>query len=1082
MGPQWPGMGRMLAASEPVFRQTLEEIDALWAPLAGFSLSATLLAGETPDAPWPCRLAQPAGFAFQCAVVRVLARHGLRPDGCLGHSAGEVAAAFCAGHLSLEDAVRVCWARSRLQDQRAGRGGLLAVRLPQAAVAALQEQVPGLALAALNGPTALTLAGSNAVLAEAQALLRRQGVPWRRLPGEIAYHSADMDPLEAPLRAALAGLAPREPSLLLFSSVTARRVSVEAGMEAAYWWDNVRQPVRFHEALAAAFALGVRHCLEIGARPVLQGPLREAARAQTQPIVVLPVLDGGPDEAAALHHALARHYESGGGLDWRAQAPEGRLVGLPVTAWQRRPFWHEAEVQALDRRGDPAASPWAEPAAQPRTWRADLNRTLFAFLADHRIEGVPVLPGAAALEAALQAGQAAGAFAADTPLCLEACRFPGLFPLTRRHEQVLDSRVVAEALEVLAYDPARPAHVTRVLTARIGEAAPRPAACVVGDLAARAPHPVDLEAQRARLGHGPAFQGPSFLSLAADGGAALARISLHRPSCPVPEVQGVPALLDGVFQAALALRVGEGAVVLTAVQRLSVYTPLPATVWAWITLASDDSALGECSAWVLDDDGVCLARLDGVTARPLRRLTSPIPRPDFFRAPGWEVVPVQPDPPAAFGGRPVRVVAPAGPQAERLKNALGAVAPAVEVTLLPMAPLVEGLATLLALGGEPGRGRLCFLTHDAQPVTPQDQVRPDQAAVWGLGRALCNDIGDVSLIDVTSADSWAEGPALERLWQEIGAGVPAIALRAGQRYRPCFVPVAESEDAPWRGDPGRSYLVTGGLGGFGQALALWLVRHGAGRVVLTSRSVPSQARVAPLARAVGCLGGEMAVRPLDVTDPQAVRALMRELARTDRPLAGVFHWAGQTRDRPARDLTEADVRAVLAPKVEGALALHQASLDLGIETFVMASSLSALLGTPRQAAYAAANAFLDGLAWARHRAGLPTLSVNFGPIAGVGMAASAPVAAFLSAAGLPLLDPAVALAGLGAALRSGRPQICLARAFDTARWERRRPRLRLGREGESDGERGRRLALQCRDLLAGIIKNLPRSPVPGHPA
>jgi NAD(P)-dependent dehydrogenase (short-subunit alcohol dehydrogenase family)/acyl carrier protein len=291
----------------------------------------------------------------------------------------------------------------------------------------------------------------------------------------------------------------------------------------------------------------------------------------------------------------------------------------------------------------------------------------------------------------------------------------------------------------------------------------------------------------------------------------------------------------------------------------------------------------------------------------------------------------------------------------------------------------------------------------------------------------------------------------------------------------------------------KTYLVTGGLGGFGQQLALWLAEHGAGRTLLTSRSRPPQAVVAPLVRELADRGAELEVVPLDPTDESAVRALLRRCQSTDAPLGGIFHWAGMTVDRPAAAMTVDELRLVLEPKADGARALHVASLDLPLDHFVLASSLSSIVGNPRQANYAAANAYLDGLARSRHAAGLPALSVNFGAIAGTGMAADPVVTAHLKAAGLPPMSAATALAGLGAALLSGLPQVSLSRAIDAERWIRYDPRC-AGTDKMADilaevrasagrkldiraeltrhpaGNRSRLLADHLRTLLAEVLK------------
>jgi acyl transferase domain-containing protein len=312
MGPQWRGMGHVLWEREPVFRRMLEEIDDRFQALAGFSLVDAMMGATDKDDPgervWDCRVAQPAQFALQAGLVRLLASHGVEPDICLGHSAGETASAYCSGHLSLDDALAVCWARSELQSERAGNGGLLAVMMDAAKAQAFRDRFPKLEFAAFNARRAISFAGLTEDLAEAERELRRIGVKVRRLEGDIGYHSVDMDPLLEPLRRRLVGVTPRVPAVPLVSSVTARRITGQDPdvMDGPYWLKNVRLPVRFADALDTALNLGVTHFLEIGAKPVLQGAMRDKARERNRDILILPSLEGEKDEHKAVQRVLAR--------------------------------------------------------------------------------------------------------------------------------------------------------------------------------------------------------------------------------------------------------------------------------------------------------------------------------------------------------------------------------------------------------------------------------------------------------------------------------------------------------------------------------------------------------------------------------------------------------------------------------------------------------------------------------------------------------------------------------------------------------------------------------------------------------
>jgi len=1049
MGPQWAGMGRSLWRAEPVFRDAVEEIDTAFRPLAGFSLVEAMTGNAGPT--WGCRVAQPLNFALQVGLVRLLSAYGLDPDICLGHSAGEAAAAYCSGHLRLAQALAVCWARSELQDQRAGGGGMLVAAIEEQASHALCSAVPGLEIAALNARRSIAFTGPERALLEAETQLDSRKLPSRRVPGNIAYHSADMDSILVPLEARLKGLDPLSPAIPLVSSVTGERVALE-GMGSTYWPKNVRDPVRFREALVTAFGMGATHCIEIGPRAVLHGAVAQTASDQAHDITVIPTLGGEKDERLAIRKALTRAYVSGAPFDWQRLAPAGKVVCLPATGWHRQRLWHETEVQMQDRTRHEGGSPWAEAAIVPQIWNADLNREVFAFLGDHRIAGVPILPGTAAMEAAVQTALAVReASDAGLPIGLSDICFENPFLLNRRVGQVLDTRHIGGALETLAYDPASPSGAVRVLKAQISCPGRRPAARRIAELAALAPYPLDWEQHHARLvalgiEHGPSFRTVQKLALAADGGAVFAHLAINRPDRTEIGVEAAVCLLDGIFQAALALTVVCEPLVPTSIRSYTVHAPLPRNVWAWINLAPGASDSICFNASLLDAAGECLAELEEIVVRPLTPHRQAGPVPDLSLVMDWRDVPLEA---REAQLRRIAVVASSSPERSLLCRALTAAGAVladndVDATALLVPdgpqPLAERMADLLAVCTRPFAGRVYLVTRNALAVVPGDVSDAEQAAAWGLGRTLFNEIPETAttMIDV-AGEAWYAAVA-----REIAAACPSseVALRNGRRLLPQLraVVLPEVSAAAPGFDKAKTYLITGGVGGLGQQLALWLARRGAGRIIVTSRSLPPQARLAPLARELSKWGADLTAVPLDLADGPAVRALLMRIMSSDAPLGGIFHWAGMAIDRPATIMTAEELRLVLEPKAGGAAALHAASLDLPLDYFVMASSLSAIVGNPRQANYAAANTYLDGLAWARHAACLPALSVNFGAVAGTGIAADPTVLAHLKAAGLPPMRVETAFAGLGAALLSGLPQLSLSLAIDFERWMRYDPR------------------------------------------
>jgi acyl transferase domain-containing protein len=249
MGPQRAGMGVELLDTEPAFRRALLECDRHLQELAGWSL-LDALNDDGPDAGFDrADRAQPASVALQIALAALWRSWGIEPDVIVGHSAGEIAAACVSGGLSLSDALLVAHQRARLQQRHAGTGGMLAVGLGADEVGDLiAEQAHAVSLAAINAPTSVTLSGTHEALGLLEARCAERGVFSRPVPVDIPYHGPQMDGLRPELLHALAALRPCAASVPVVSTVTGDWLEPE-GFAAAYWWQNLREPVQFARAV-----------------------------------------------------------------------------------------------------------------------------------------------------------------------------------------------------------------------------------------------------------------------------------------------------------------------------------------------------------------------------------------------------------------------------------------------------------------------------------------------------------------------------------------------------------------------------------------------------------------------------------------------------------------------------------------------------------------------------------------------------------------------------------------------------------------------------------------------------------------
>jgi acyl transferase domain-containing protein/D-arabinose 1-dehydrogenase-like Zn-dependent alcohol dehydrogenase/acyl carrier protein len=334
-GAQWPGMGAGLLSWCPAFAARLAECDAALAPLTGWSVREVLEAGEPLDR---VEVVQPVSWAVMVALAAAWRWLGVKPAAVAGHSQGEVAAAVVAGALSVGDGARVVWARSRaVAGSLAGRGAMASVAVGEDRAAELAAR-HGVVVAAVNSPSSVVVSGDPDAVAGLAAWCEGAGVRARVLPVDYASHSPQVAELEAGLAAALAGITPREPEILMWSTVTGGWV---AGGElgAGYWYRNLRCPVRFAAAVTGLAGAGFTRFVEASAHPVLTGAVTETAEAAAIPVAVTGTLRRGEDTPARLLTSAAHWWATGGTLDFTALYPNARPADLPTYAFQHHNYW-----------------------------------------------------------------------------------------------------------------------------------------------------------------------------------------------------------------------------------------------------------------------------------------------------------------------------------------------------------------------------------------------------------------------------------------------------------------------------------------------------------------------------------------------------------------------------------------------------------------------------------------------------------------------------------------------------------------------------------------------------------------------
>jgi len=552
-GSQWAGMGRRLL-EDPVFHAAVREIDETFAPLAGYTLEAALAAPAEQCRYARTEFAQPALFAVQVGLTRMLAQRHIRPAAVAGHSVGEVAAAWASGALTLADATLVIYHRSRLQERTRGAGLMAAVALgaPAAAQALADAGVAGsLHIAARNSRDSVTVAGEAGALAVLETWLAGRRAACRRLDLDYAFHTPAMDPIEADVRQALQGLRPRETHTPFHSTVTGALLDGRE-LDGGYWWRNIREPVAFHDAAAGMTGRGLNLFVEIGPHPVLRGYAGAALEEADLAGRTIPTLQRGDDRPALVDAAASLALLAGAPMDWsRVFQWRGRHADLPPYPWQRESYWHEPCTDSAGRLSRRRVHPLLGYAApdSSRRWDNEIDAQAQPWLGDHVVDGSVVFPGAAHAEIALAlaAQDDAGDCLAVEDLAIHAPL--ALAPGASRRLRV-ETSPDGGSVEVLGRDPAPDAAWVRHMSARLpGETHATLLAGLDVAVPDRSP---DFDAEghygetrRAGLDYGPAFRTVLHGWREPDG-TVLARLDAGRAASAAWLL--APALLDGAFQ------------------------------------------------------------------------------------------------------------------------------------------------------------------------------------------------------------------------------------------------------------------------------------------------------------------------------------------------------------------------------------------------------------------------------------------------------------------------------------------------------------------------------------------------------
>ncbi|NNK73173.1 MAG: SDR family NAD(P)-dependent oxidoreductase, partial [Flavobacteriaceae bacterium] len=1073
-GGQWLGMGRELIENEPVFYESIKQINNLIQQFYDWSVVDVLMDDISGTATEEIDKVQPAIFAVQIALANLLKSWGISPDAVVGHSMGEVAAAYVAGVLNLEDAVSIICSRSELLTKLAGKGSMMITELsPEEATKILDGYEKEISIAAINGPNSTVLSGDPSAMRGIMAKLEDQNLFCKLIKVNVASHSPQIDLLKTDMIHALNGIHPEPPDTPIYSTVTGSN-AIDLQFNSDYWFENLRAPVLFTDAIGSLIEEKHSVFVEIGPHPVLLGSMQQSIAQFKTDVSLLPTLRREENELETILRTVGSMCLLGFPINWDKYYGEAcPYVKLPPITWKHERFWidrkkgsgsnwqlNENAHLLLGNRLSLASSP------DILLWQNTINTDTLNFLEDHKIGEDLIFPASGFIEIAL-----------DCMNEMELVESHALVDFTFLENLILHNG--KDCFLQISVSPVDNKYYYLQIHSQSGakENWILNASVTIGqlrndqknDFPKRDKDSIKKFKQQFTskefynslldrgFNYGSGFRGVKSVWVEANKVSGYIELpkSLRYDS---ERYRFHPALLDSCLQILASAENDESNSDLylpVSCKKILFYSQPTHRVWSEVLIDQKNDLnadIVEADFNIFNEEFRLIVQIEGLNFRRIRRVKAIKQFKDniWFYKIDWENQNLRTITSAVINEqRNWLIFSDNDGYGEKLKRMLEAsgdhchmvyandvnqrinderddislstlIKEAVDSTKSPLFGIVHlwslaipswdtnnnseqvlydlGCNSILILlqtlaNQFKGSPQLWLVTKGVQSMDSNTLVSPEQSTLWGLGKVISFELPELNCIRVDLDPRASVEESVSLLKQQIVSDKKEdqVSFRSGRRYvqRILPFPLQSISSIPEKKISAQySYLIAGGLGGLGLETANWLAKKGARNLILGSRREPSVSVKRNLDNLKG-MGVQIMVKQVDICEKKQVDSLFNEIQESMPELKGIIHSAGILDDGPLVNLNEDRMKNVMRTKVEGTWNLHQNSLELDLDHFILYSSAVSVLGSPGQGNYSAASTYLDCMAHYRHSLRLPAISVNWGPWADVGLAVEA---------------------------------------------------------------------------------------------